>query len=40
MNPASAGELGGVVETIAAAEGFVVHGESARARADGPPGER
>jgi histidinol dehydrogenase len=40
MNPASAGELAGVVETIAAAEGFVVHGESARARADGPPGDR
>lgn len=37
MNPRSAVELGGVVETIAAAEGFVVHGESAQARAEGPP---
>lgn len=37
MNRDSAVELGGVVETISAAEGFVVHGESARARAEGPP---
>lgn len=40
MNRASAVELGGVVDTIATAEGFVVHGESARARAEEPPGER
>ena len=40
MNPASAAELGGVVDTIASAEGFVVHGESARVRGEGPPGHQ
>jgi histidinol dehydrogenase len=36
MDPASAVELGGTVETIARAEGFDVHGASAKARGESP----